>query len=144
MMIATLVLAAACAAHPVLHLVSHAAPAHVVATAGGYNAKAAVTFSVDTRGIVPGGDRQDHVRGHIQIAQNYARAAHSTIRGFGRTRQDALRNLRAAIDRSTADAQNELAREEALYDRVTDRGLRQDQGPLYGFPGGNNMTVGCE
>ncbi|MBV9271626.1 MAG: hypothetical protein JO165_11045, partial [Candidatus Eremiobacteraeota bacterium] len=91
-----------------------------------------------------GGDAQDHVRGHVQIAQNYARAAHSTIHGFGRTRQDALRNLRAGIVRSTADAQNELMREQALYDRVTDRGLRQDQGPLYGFPGGNNMTVGCE
>jgi len=143
-MIATLLLAAACAAHPVLHLISHAGTPKVVAAGHGFNAEATVGFTVSAHGIVTAGDSQDHVRGHIQIAQNYARAARSTIHGFGRTRHDALENLRRGIERNANDAESELLREEALYDRVTDRGLRQDQGPLYGFPGGNSMTVGCE
>jgi len=143
-MIAKLVLAAVCAAHPVLHLVSHSGRPQVVSAGSGFNAKAAVTFSVGAHGIVASGDAQDDIRGHVQIAKNYARAAHSTVHGFGRTRAEALRNLRAAIARSATDAENELTREEALYDRVTDRGLRQDQGPLYGFPGGNAMSVGCQ
>lgn len=142
-MIATLVLAAACAAHPDIHLASHAGAPRVVASGGGFNASAAVSFTAGTRGIVASGDAQDHIRGHIQIAQNYARAARSTIHGFGHTKREALENLRRQIARSKSDAENELMREEALYDRVTDRGLRQDQGPLYGFPGGNPMSVGC-
>lgn len=138
-------LAFLCTAHPVVRLFAHAGPPAITATGHSYRAQAQLRFTVDRHlPVLPTDDSRDHVQGHVQIAQAYAHAARFTLRVVGKTRAEALQNLTRAIATNTRDAQNELRREEALYDRVTDSGYRQEQGPLYGFPGGTNATSICK
>jgi len=138
-------LAFLCSAHPVARLLPHAGPARITVTGRTYRAEAQLRFAVDPHlPPLPADDSRDHVSGHIQIARTFTRAARFTVRVVGKTRAEALQNLNRAIAANTRDAQNELRREEALYDRVTDSGYRQEQGPIYGFPGGTDATNICK
>jgi predicted secreted Zn-dependent protease len=138
-------LAFLCSAHPVARLLPHAGAPRIAATGRSYRAETQLRFTVDPHlPPLPSDDSRDHVSGHIQIARTYAHAARFTVRVVGKTRAEALQNLNRAIATNTRDAQNELRREEALYDRVTDSGYRQEQGPIYGFPGGTDATNICK
>lgn len=138
-------LAFLCSAHPVARLMPHAGPPRITATGRSYRAETQLRFTVDSHlPPLPSDDSRDHVSGHVQIARTYVHAARFTVRVVGKTRAEALQNLNRAIAANTRDAQNELQREEALYDRVTDSGYRQEQGPIYGFPGGTNATSICK
>lgn len=137
-------LAFLCTAHPAPRLVPHAGVPRIVHAGKLYRAEAQLRFTVDTRGIqIPNDDSHDHAQGHIQIARTYVRAAKFTLRVVGNSEAEALQNLKRAIVSSTHDADNELLREQALYDRVTDYGHQQENGPLYGFPGGNDTSNAC-
>jgi predicted secreted Zn-dependent protease len=142
-----LAVAQPCRAHPVVHLVPQtAAPRVDVVAKDNVRATELVRFTTvwDSRAPLPADPAlRAHALGHVEIAKRYARRAGSTVRAFGSSRTAALSNLHRAIDATEADAARELEREEALYDRVTDFGRQQDQGPVYGFPGGENAAVGC-
>lgn len=137
-------LAFLCTAHPAPRLVPRAGVPQIVHAGKLYRAQTQLRFTVDMRGIqMPNDDSRDHAEGHVQIARTYVRAAKFTLRVVGGTRAQALQNLQRAVRSSTNDAENELLREQALYDRVTDYGHQQENGPLYGFPGGTNTANPC-
>ncbi|MBV8244947.1 MAG: DUF922 domain-containing protein [Candidatus Eremiobacteraeota bacterium] len=84
-----------------------------------------------------------HEVGHFEIAERMLGHRSSAVTVVGKTEAEASAALHAAV-RSQSDALDaEIARSEALYDRVTQHGMAQDQGPLYGFPGGSNAVFRC-
>ncbi|MBV9277233.1 MAG: DUF922 domain-containing protein, partial [Candidatus Eremiobacteraeota bacterium] len=85
---------------------------------------------------------RDHELGHATIAQ-------SAIRGpvgltvLARSRTQAEHALHTALQQLLQTTSEELLRKERLYDRVTEHGKKQSEGPLYGFPGGNDVEFSC-
>ncbi len=115
--------------------------------AHGYHASAKLVFRVveRTRAVIPNADPGlvDHARGHGAIARRVARASAGSVEGIGRSQVQAKTRLAQGIARLARDAQNELDREERVYDSVTEDGAAQNQGPVYGFPGGRDAHTTC-
>lgn len=84
-----------------------------------------------------------HEFGHRAIAERAAQNRAGSITVLVRSRQGAERALRAMLTTQLHDLSAELFRKQELYDRVTDHGRRQEDGPLYGFPGGRNVVFSC-
>jgi hypothetical protein len=115
--------------------------------AGVYRASATLRFRLvappSHKTVVDRGSA-DHLRGQAIIAKRVAASSNGTVQAIGSSAAQARLRLRASLDRLRDDTQNELDREERLYDSVTQGGLAQDQGPQFGFPGGQNSRVRCE
>jgi hypothetical protein len=151
MLLAQFALAASiarCDAHPAYRIVAHATATTLAGSAAPYRATARITFAIpapDSRPAFPANDPglRDHIRGHLRIAQRLVATAGATTTGFGKSPAAARAALRSDIAALTRETQQELTRRERSYDRVTDGGREQDQGPLYGFPGGADATTVC-
>lgn len=135
-----------CGAHPTYALVRVSEPLTVVRQDGTYRAQTVLRFKVAPAIVAPhGSDRafNDHVRGHQIVAQRVAGSLNGIISSNGKTPHDARKQLARALSQMTSDQQKELMREERVYDSVTENGRAQDQGPVYGLPGGRNASGLC-
>jgi hypothetical protein len=152
-MLAGLFLAAAavasvhCNAHPQYRAQPHTTRVTIASTGSGYSASAHVAFvlRVIRPAVVPANDLalRGHAAGHRYIAQQIVAGAGGSVMGFGRTRAAARSALASDIASLARDTNQSLLRQEQTYDRVTDDGTAQDQGPIYGFPGGADVTAFC-
>ncbi|MDQ2873006.1 MAG: hypothetical protein M3R35_07765 [Candidatus Eremiobacteraeota bacterium] len=145
-MIGLFVLAAATASSPCVGRMQYRAIAHMSAvrvahTNRGYSASARIAFRLNAS--KPAATWNVHTRGARTIAQRIVLGAGGTASGFGRTPQAARTALQSDVVSLTHDIDATLARQEETYDRVTENGRQQDQGPLYGFPGGADVTTFC-
>ena len=113
---------------------SYRASAHIAFKA--VEEKAAVVHSKDP-GLIA------HVRGHGIIANRVALSSNGVVQASGNTSQQARSRLHDGITRMQSDLAKELAREERVYDTVTENGAAQSQGPTYGFPGGPDSHDPC-
>ena len=136
-----------CNAHPVYHvqpLVVHAA---IAKEGAGYRASASITFTLQTvqRAVLPTNDPalRAHAEGHRTIAERIAAGARGSVMGFGKTPSAARASLDSDVATLERDTNQAIDHQEETYDRVTDNGAAQDQGPLYGFPGGVDATTLC-
>ncbi|MBV8808334.1 MAG: DUF922 domain-containing protein [Acidobacteriaceae bacterium] len=84
-----------------------------------------------------------HELGHAEIAQKAVSAGAVELTVVASSRAQAERALRVALATQAQTASEQLLRQERLYDRVTDHGKRQAEGPLYGFPGGDDVEFSC-
>lgn len=141
------VLTAPCNAHPTYALKPVVRYGALTRSGGGYRASASLRFQLveKTPALIPSVDPGllDHVRGHQIIAQRVAQSSTGTVQSTGNSPAQARERLHAAITRMTFDSQNELLREERVYDSVTENGASQSQGPMYGFPGGPDARDTC-
>ncbi|MEO6914180.1 MAG: hypothetical protein ABI182_09210 [Candidatus Baltobacteraceae bacterium] len=130
MLIAALVLGYSLAAHA-----GH--PDFAKSTPGSYRASARVGFTLVARGKTVGCDA--HTSGARAIAEQYAKSSGGKVTAFGSSRIAAERSLASAVAVFVRSTNLSLLREEALYERITQRGAAQDQAALYRFPSG----AGC-
>ncbi|HZZ65596.1 MAG TPA: hypothetical protein VFE17_08870 [Candidatus Baltobacteraceae bacterium] len=145
--LAVTLLTAPCNSHPQYALqpvISYGSVAHAGAV---YRASAHLRFRLveKTPALIPSVDPGllDHVQGHYIIARRVAQSSTGTVQATGNTAAQARVRLRQAIERMTSDSQNELLREEHVYESVTENGAAQSQGPQYGFPGGPDARETC-
>lgn len=147
LILAAALLAAPCNAHPVYALAPVVSGASLRRQGNVYRASAHLAFRVVDKqpavitSVDPG--LLNHVRGHEIIAQRVARSAVAFVQAVGSSRAQAQSRLRQALAQTEADEERELAREERVYDSVTNYGASQSQGPLAGFPGGPDVQAPC-
>ena len=129
-----------CASHPHYALRPVSGAATVRHEGRVYVASASLRFR-----IVPqlAAAPSDHVRGHQIIARRVAHSSIGSLQARGASAAAARAQLKRTIYQLSSDAQRELDREERVYDTVTEDGLAQDQGPVYGLPGGANSRDRC-
>ena len=135
-----------CGAHPTYALVRITEPITIVRQGGMYRAQTTLRFRIAPAIVAPhSSDRafNDHVRGHQIIARRVAGSSNGIISANGKTPRVARKQLQRALNQMTSDQQKELMREERVYDSVTENGRAQDQGPVYGLPGGANARGLC-
>lgn len=138
---------ARCNAHPVYHAQPHVASIAFAAEGTGYRASASIRFTLQAvqPGVLPPGDAAlaAHAQGHRTIAERITAGARGSAIGFGKTRAAARASLENDVSVLTRETNQAIDHQEQTYDRVTDDGAAQDQGPLYGFPGGEDVTTPC-
>jgi hypothetical protein len=148
MLLAALLLAAACNAHPIYAVQPIVSGVRVARHGNAYVASAQLRFTLKTtaRAILPrnadAGLRQ-HVQGHMVVARRVIRSSDGSVEANGSSAAQARTRLKQTIDRMRSDLQSELVREERAYDDVTANGAQQSQGPQFGFPGGPDSTTPC-
>lgn len=145
-MLSFLLAAVTCNAHPQFTLIPKVTSERAARTGSNYEASASVGFLV--RVVIPAKMPNDaalrnHARGHETIAERVARSSDGTVRAVGSSQSQAHARLKQTIARMQSDLLKELQREERVYDTVTENGSAQNQGPVYGFPGGPNATILC-
>ena len=86
---------------------------------------------------------RQHEVGHAKIAEVSIGARAVDLTMLAHSRVQAERALRSALQRQLRSASDELLHKEELYDRVTEHGRKQSDGPLYGFPGGTDVVFSC-
>ena len=86
---------------------------------------------------------RNHEMGHRAIAVRALEGRRSRLTVVRDSRLLAIRALQAALASDVQATYAEISRTEILYDRVTDHGTRQGDGPAYGFRGGENVAFGC-
>lgn len=146
-MLAVSLLTAPCNSHPQYALQPVISYDAVARSGAVYHASARLRFRLvqKTPALIPSADPGllDHVQGHYVIARRVVQSSTGTVQATGNTAAQARLRLRQAIARMTSDSQNELFREEHVYDSVTENGAAQSQGPQYGFPGGPDARETC-
>lgn len=129
-----------CYAHPVFRLVPVVSRTTSGRDASGDHAAMSVTFRVRVvdPARVPARNiaLRDHANGHAFIARRLAGQSTARLEATGNSTSQVRLRLQDALRRFTRDVNAELAREERVYDGVTERGAAQNQGPSFGFPGG--------
>ena len=85
---------------------------------------------------------RNHEEGHWEIAQRALRRT-SVISVIAPSRTRAARDLVRALAAQLQETNAETGQAEKTYDRVTDHGIRQEDGPAYGFRGGPDVTFSC-
>ncbi|MDQ2662793.1 MAG: hypothetical protein M3Y18_02015 [Candidatus Eremiobacteraeota bacterium] len=135
-MIVALLLAASlgCGSHPEYRLDPVFGVAATRATRGSIQASRHIAFRLE----VPRGGSDAHAQGAYKLAHDAARNFSGTISAAGVSRAAASAALRLAAARFVQNANAQLQLELRTYDRVTEFGHAQDQGPAFGFPGGLN------
>jgi hypothetical protein len=156
------------AAHPTVARYAYRVGAHLLRAriapvrSGGYRAQAQIAFDLEDSQLRlpqwswPGRSAAQrraydvffvslraHELGHRAIAQSATQGHTLALTVVARSRAGAERALRAALAGQLHEFYAELLRKEELYDRVTEHGRRQSDGPLYGFPGGENVVFSC-
>lgn len=84
-----------------------------------------------------------HELGHRAIAQEAIRSRGGEISIVVPTLAQAKRAMHDALHGQLRDVSAEIANRQAVYDRVTDHGTHQSDGPQYGFVGGANAVFAC-
>ena len=84
-----------------------------------------------------------HEVGHRTIARAAIQNQVLALTVLARSREAAEHALRSALATQLRATSDELLQKEELYDRVTEHGKRQSDGPLYGFPGGDDVVFSC-
>lgn len=84
-----------------------------------------------------------HELGHRAIAQDAIRSRGGEISIIVPTLAQAKRAMHDALHGQLRDVSAEIAARQAVYDRVTDHGTHQSDGPQYGFAGGANVVFTC-
>jgi len=84
-----------------------------------------------------------HEMGHEAIARGAVQQHAFDLTVLARSREAAQHALRSALEAQLEQASSELLQKEQLYDRVTQHGKTQSDGPLYGFPGGDDVLFSC-
>jgi hypothetical protein len=136
-----------CNAHPVYHAVAHVRHSTMAKEDRGYRVSADLTFTLVA--VQPpqlpadNAPLRAHAAGHRLIAQRIVAGARGSAMGFGATPAAARASLRGDIKGLTRETNQAIDDQELSYDRVTDKGFAQDQGPVYGFPGGVDVTTPC-
>lgn len=147
MLLLAALLTAPCNAHPAYAVQPHVTGVRVARRASGYLASAQLRFTLKQTqpALIPSIDPGllDHVHGHLVVAQRVVRSSGGTVQANGASAAAARARLQQAIARMSRDLQNELVREERVYDNVTANGASQSQGPAYGFPGGPDVHSIC-
>lgn len=136
-----------CNAHPVFRLRTELSGIRVAGAGRNFRASAHLAFGVVTerRAVITIADPglRAHAAGHAAIAYRVARSSNGVIQAVGTSRAQAVERLKEGAAQLMHQAQNELDREERVYDTVTRDGLEQRLGPDYGFPGGPDARVFC-
>ncbi len=136
-----------CNAHPVYQLLPAKAAITVQRVANGYRSTRNLSFQIEekTPAVITSVDPGllDHVRGHQIIAQRVARSSVGSVQATANSAALARERVQQAVKRMTNDVNRELYREEHVYDSVTENGAAQSQGPVYGFPGGQDAHDPC-
>ncbi|MDP9018719.1 MAG: DUF922 domain-containing Zn-dependent protease, partial [Candidatus Eremiobacteraeota bacterium] len=86
---------------------------------------------------------RNHELGHKEIAERELRGHDSRLSAVGVSPAEVKKMLNAALAAQLRALYDEMQRAEVEYDRVTQHGLRQGDGSLYGFRGGNNVEFVC-
>jgi len=86
---------------------------------------------------------REHEIGHDMIARNGIAGRPFDLTVLAHTRALADRALRTAFSTQLAQTSASLLQKEQLYDRVTEHGRKQSEGPLYDFPGGDDVEFSC-
>jgi hypothetical protein len=143
----SVLIAAACNAHPAYAVRPVVSNVRVVRRANAYVASAHIRFTLNTTApaLIPSADPGllEHVQGHLIVAQRVIRSSEGTVNANGPSAVLARTRLNQTLARMRTDLQNELMREERAYDNVTANGASQSQGPAYGFPGGPDVHSPC-
>lgn len=136
-MIVAVLLAASlgCGSHPAYRVDPVFGVAATRATRGSIQASRHIAFRLEGR-RTSGSDA--HAQGAYTLAHDAARNFSGTVTAAGVSRRVALAALRFAAVRFIQNARAQLQLELRTYDRVTEFGRAQDQGPAFGFPGGPN------
>jgi hypothetical protein len=144
MLLIAALLTAPCNIHPQYAVQAQVTHVAVVHQSSGYLASAQVhyTLRVTKEALMPSVDDglMAHVQGHMIVARRVIRSSDGSVRAIGASQAQARARLNQTIARMSGDLQNELNREEAAYDNVTEYGRSQSQGPAYGFPGGSDIV----
>ena len=85
----------------------------------------------------------NHELGHKEIAERALRDRGSTLTVVGPSAEAVKTTLQTALSNQLHAMHVQLLQTENLYDRVTDHGVRQSEGPLYGFRGGADVVFSC-
>ena len=86
---------------------------------------------------------RNHELGHAEIAQRGIAGRESSITVVAASQASAKAQLVAGMARDLHSLYAEVWQTEKNYDRVTEHGMRQPEGPQYGFRGGEEVTFGC-
>ncbi len=86
---------------------------------------------------------RNHELGHWTIATRMLHGQQSTITVLGTTRAQVVRKLQTSMATELHAVYGELLQAQNLYDRVTDHGVRQTDGPTYGFSDGPDVVFSC-
>lgn len=133
-LLAFLAAAGMCGRHPAYRLVPNFTAAAYARAASAVRAERRVAFRLEPKrwGI------DAHARGAYRLASDAARNFSGSVSAVGTSRDLAALALRTASQVFVRNANAQLVLELRTYDRVTDSGRAQDQGPSFGFPGGAN------
>ncbi|MGZ3499551.1 MAG: DUF922 domain-containing protein [Vulcanimicrobiaceae bacterium] len=136
-----------CNAHPVYRAQPRVTNITMAREGAGYRASASITFVLQAvrPAVLPTDDAalRAHAQGHRAIAERIAAGARGSVMGFGKTPAAARASLDNDVSALTRETNQAIDHQEQTYDRVTDNGAAQDQAPLYGFPGGADVTTPC-
>lgn len=88
-------------------------------------------------------DCKTHEEGHFKVQDEIAQKHSGVQEGTGSTEREAVNNLKEEIRKSVEYEQNDIEERDAEYDRITEHGSKQSQGPDHGFPGGNDIRLDC-
>lgn len=86
-----------------------------------------------------------HEEGHFTVAERVVKKYSTTVSATG-TESEVIGKLQEAVNKKQEEAQKELddeAGDDGAYDKVTDHGRTQENGPSKGYPGGPNVTLDC-
>ncbi|GAC1502863.1 MAG: hypothetical protein NVS1B14_07900 [Vulcanimicrobiaceae bacterium] len=86
---------------------------------------------------------RNHELGHWTIATRMLHGRQSTITVLDTSRAQVVRKLQRSMAGELHAVYGELLQAQNLYDRVTDHGVRQTDGPIYGFSDGPDVVFSC-
>jgi gas vesicle protein len=87
-----------------------------------------------------------HEEGHFTVAEKVASEYSTTVSATGASASEAIRNLQEELNKHQEAARKKLdeqAGDDGTYDKATDRGRKQSNGPSKGFPGEPNINLNC-
>jgi len=87
-----------------------------------------------------------HEQGHVTVGRRVAEEHSGKVTGKGDSPAAADRDLRNSLKKLNQETQDDLDKQagnNGEYDKATDHGRHQSQGPQKGFPGGKDVRLDC-
>ena len=86
---------------------------------------------------------RNHEAGHTEIAQRGIGGRESNITVLAKSAPDAKKQMQLALSDQLRALYDEVLETQKTYDRVTDHGISQSEGPQYKFRGGDDVVFSC-